>query len=393
MNENRSAAFSGAALTAAGCLLYMISGGIRHNFGILMPSLVEMTGLTYAQVSFAAAVGQLMYGLTQPFFGLLALKKSNGLVLTLGLFLMGAGLALAPLAHAQWSLLLTLGILFFSGTGAVCFGMIMGALTPLLGRERASAASGMLNAAAGIGASLLSPVMQAMVSRMGIAATLPALCAPVAALLPVTLWLTRHAPTRTDGAKQAGAGATLKAALADHDFRCLMAGFATCGFHMCIIQTHFYALALSYGLSEEAAALGYTVFGLTGMAGSVACGLLCQKFSHGTMLTALYGARAVAVAAFLWLLPKNAFSVFAFMTVLGLTGDATVTPTSEVISRKFGAAALGFLFGITFVGHQAGGFLSSWLGGLLDGSSLWTADIVLCALASLASWRIGKQAN
>ena len=48
-------------------------------------------------------------------------------------------------------LVVTLGLLFFTGTGAVCFGIIMGAISPVLGERRASAASGILNASSGIG--------------------------------------------------------------------------------------------------------------------------------------------------------------------------------------------------------------------------------------------------
>ena len=47
-------------------------------------------------------------------------------------------------------------------------------------------------------------------------------------------------------------------------------------------------------------------------------------------------------------------TVFLFIVILGMTGDATVTPTSEIVSRRFGPESLGFLFGITFVGHQIG---------------------------------------
>ncbi|MBQ8693980.1 MAG: hypothetical protein IJ520_12665, partial [Synergistaceae bacterium] len=59
-------------------------------------------------------------------------------------------------------LVITVGLMFFTGTGAVCFGILMGAISPVLGERRASAASGILNASSGIGGSLLSPLMQAL---------------------------------------------------------------------------------------------------------------------------------------------------------------------------------------------------------------------------------------
>ena len=68
-------------LIVAGCALYMVSGDIRSNFGIIVQALADRTGVSYADVSFAVAVGQLMYVVTQPIFGIVAMKKSNGFVL------------------------------------------------------------------------------------------------------------------------------------------------------------------------------------------------------------------------------------------------------------------------------------------------------------------------
>ena len=131
------------------------------------------------------------------------------------------------------------------------------------------------------------------------------------------------------------------------------------------------------------------------MLGSVLCGLLCQRLPLRTVLGSLYGIRAVMVAIFLFLMPKTVVSVLVLIIVLGLTGDATVTPTSEIVSRRFGPASLGFLFGMTFVCHQIGGFLSSWLGGVListqgNYNTIWMVDVVLCAVAALASYRIRR---
>ena len=311
----------------AGCALCMVSGDIRSNFGIIVQALADRTGVSYADVSFAVAVGQLMYGVTQPVFGIVAMKKSNGFVLAMGTLMMAAGLLLTTLARSAVVLVVTVGLLFFTGTGAVCFGIIMGAISPVLGERRASAASGILNASSGIGGSLLSPLMQALQASLGIGKLLVILSVPVLVLLPICLWVTRVSAAPVEGKReQIDVLGRLKQALADPDYRRLMIGFGTCGFHMCIIQTHIFSQIVSYGIAERTASLAYTVFGLTTMAGSVLCG---------------------------------------------------------------------FLFGITFGGHQIGGFISSWLGGVFIAQSgnyqaIWMFDIALCAIASAASYGIHR---
>ena len=81
-----------------------------------------------------------------------------------------------------------------------------------------------------------------------------------------------------------------------------MIGFGTCGFHMCIIQTHIFSQIVSYGITERTASLAYTVFVLTTMAGSVLCGFLCQRLALKNVLGSLYGIRAVIVSVFVLLL-------------------------------------------------------------------------------------------
>lgn len=48
-----------------------------------------------------------------------------------------------------------------------------------------------------------------------------------------------------------------------------------------------------------------------------------------------------------------------------MSGDATVPPTSGMISRKFGAEKMAVLYGFTLIGHQVSAFTSSNLGGIL----------------------------
>lgn len=213
------------------------------------------------------------------------MKKTNGFVLVLGTLMMAAGLLLTTLARSVAMLVTTVGLLFFTGTGAVCFGIIMGAISPVLGEHRASAASGILNASSGIGGSLLSPLMQALQASLGVGKLLVILSAPVLVLLPICLWVARVSSSPVEETRtEIDVLGRLKLALSDPDYRRLMIGFGTCGFHMCIIQTHIFSQIVSYGIAEHTASLAYTMFGLTTMAGSVLCGFLCQRLALKNVL-------------------------------------------------------------------------------------------------------------
>ena len=107
-------------------------------------SLSFLTSLGYARVSFIIGVGAFLYGLMQPFMGMLALKKSNLFVMILGLVLIAAGLLLTIFARNFPVLLLTFGIILLVGTTGIAFGILMGAITPMIGQERAAMVSGIV---------------------------------------------------------------------------------------------------------------------------------------------------------------------------------------------------------------------------------------------------------
>lgn len=386
-------------LVLGGCLLFALSLGIRMNYGILLHAYTEKAGLPYDKISLVIAIGELVYGITQPLFGMAAIKRSYGFVLRTGLLLLAAGFLFSAFLRSVPLLVVTLGVFLSAGTGAVCFGVVMGAISPFIPPSKAAAVSGIVNASSGIGSSLMSPLMESFMAALGLTRAMLALSIPAFALLPVVFWMQSvgrrqsTAPVRGPEESPPSFWQTLKSAARHRTYQYLMLGFATCGFHMSLIQNHLYSQIISYGIEQQTAAFAYTAFGLGTMAGALLCGLICSKLPLKNVLGSLYLFRVLIIAVFSFLLPKNIVSVVAFAVTLGLCGDATVTPTSEIISRKFGIGNMAFLFGIVFVCHQIGAFSSTWLAGMLlhfTGSYrlIWLIDLALCAFASLVSYRI-----
>lgn len=120
------------SLTAAICMIYAINGGVRGNFGVILGPISDASGISYADVSFVLAVSQLVFGLLQPVFGIIAMKTSERRVLCTGVFLMAAGFLLTPFCKTVWSLLIALGLFFPAGTAALSFGLLLGIVTPQL---------------------------------------------------------------------------------------------------------------------------------------------------------------------------------------------------------------------------------------------------------------------
>ena len=95
-------------------------------------------------------------------------------------------------------------------------------------------------------------------------------------------------------------------------------------------------------------------------------------------------------------MPLSEASVLVFAAALGLLWLGTVPLTSGLISSIFGPAYLSMLYGITFVGHQIGGFLSAWLGGyafdvLGSYDAVWWTSVALGLAAALIHLPIAER--
>ena len=166
---------------------------------------------------------------------------------------------------------------------------------------------------------------------------------------------------------------------------------------MAIIETYLYPQLISYGFSGSKVAFLFTIYGIMGMIGPVIAGFLCGKVNPKWVLGTLYGLRPVLIVFFL-LLPKSNLVVYAFVIGLGLVGNATVPPTTLLISKFFGNRKMPTLSGIAMVFHQVGSSVSTWLGGVFIRSSgnystIWLCGAAVAAAAAVLCYTVKEHSN
>ena len=396
--------------------LLAITMGIRQSLGLFVQPIALDTGLGIAQISFALAVAQLVWGLVQPVFGAIADQRGPLGVLVAGGLLLALGMALAPVLASDWGLLLSLGLLSAAGAGAASFSVLIGATAWRIPENRRSMASGVINAGGSFGQFLFAPLVQVVISLAGWMMAMWTLALAALATLPLAWPLRRRqgdasgtpavsrtadAGTRasaiTDSGKARGRPSTgtpaptlreqLGVALRDRSYWCLHIGFFTCGFHIAFLVTHLPGEVDLCGLPPTVASWSLAIIGLANIFGSLYAGSAISRYRSRNVLAAMYGSRAVLVALYL-MAPKTEWTFYLFAAGLGFTWLATVPPTAALVGKLFGVRYLATLFGLTLLSHQVGGFLGAWLGGISitmtgDYSWMWYADIALAAAAAL----------
>jgi predicted MFS family arabinose efflux permease len=392
--------FTVIAFGLVACLLYGVGAGLRSDIGILVNPLAQHCGLKYDDVSMCVAVMQIVFGAAQPVFGIIASKKSNRFVLMSGVAFIGFSMVGMILSKSYLGLLFSLGILFGLGAGAIAFGLVLASAIHFVGKENAMIISGMLNAAAGMVGFILSPLLQSILATNGLVVTLSVMIGIAVLLIPVIVFVTSRDKTNAESennesvsASNKGVFSLLGEAFGNRTFRLLFAGFTTCGFHMVIIESHLFSQFVLFGIDEKSASWAYSVYGIATIAGALLSGFLSTRLRKGRLLGFYYGFRAVWVLIYVWILPKTILTAVLFSVGLGMSGDATVSPTSGLVSENFSVGKVATLVGILFFTHQIGAFFSAWLGGVLREAlggytEIWMIDVALCVFASIVSFRI-----
>jgi MFS family permease len=390
-NEMSPRASWGLMLAAAAIL--MITMGARLTTGLFISPINTSTGLGIVSISFALAIGQFVWGLAQPVFGVMADKIGSAKVIILGAFLLAGGTALTPFMSSQWGLLLSMGVLSAAGAGAGSFSILIGAAAQTLPPQRRPFAAGFINAGGSFGQFVFAPLMQAIINSAGWVAAMYTMAATTLLTIPLAWPLRRRAPAAPSPAAIAvaeiGLGAQVKLALRDRSYWCLHAGFFTCGFHIAFLVTHLPGEVALCSLSASVSATALALIGLFNIVGSLGAGALGSRYRMKYLLFGIYASRAALIGIYL-LAPKTAWTFYVFAASLGLTWLATVPPTAGIVGKLFGTRYLATLFGLTLLSHQIGGFFGAWLGGLAisrlgNYNWMWYADIVLALAAALVN--------
>jgi len=393
--QTRFGAGGAIAITLAAVALLAITMGTRSVFGLFLSPLNSSTGLGIATISFAVAVSQLTWGVAQPFCGLLVERYGPARVIAAGSLLAAATGVLLPFAS---SAALLIAVLAAGGVAATVGSpsLLVGTVSQRVAPERRGLIAGIVGAGGPLGQLVLAPATQAVISAAGWASAAFALAGLSLVSVPLALAFRRRGAAPATGARSAAPkDASLRDALASPQYWIINATFFVCGLHVFFLVTHLPGVIELCGLPSSVSGAALALLGLFNIAGSIGAGFVIQRFSMKRTLASLFAARGIGIALFL-AAPKTEFTVLAFSVWMGITYMAVLPPTAGLIGKLFGAQRLATLLGITFLGHQAGAFLGSWLGGVVleaTGSYdwMWMLDLTLAGLATATALTVREQ--
>ena len=387
-------AWNGALVAlACGSLILLFSLGIRHAFGLFLQPISVEQGWGREVFGFSIALQNLVWGLAQPFAGMLADRYGAPRIVAFGAALYVAGLAIMSSVAGEPTFILGAGVLVGLGLSGTTFPVIFGTISRLVPAERRSLAMGITMSVGSFGQFVMLPASLGLIGWLTWPLALLALAGFAALMIPLAIGLRETPRVQSDtGMAGPGAMAALREALGARDFWLLSLGFFVCGFQVVFIAVHLPAFLQDEGLNATVATTVLALIGLVNIAGTYYAGLWGGRHRKPMLLAWIYLGRALAIAAFV-MLPITEVSAYAFGVTMGLFWLSTVPLTNGTVASVWGVRHLSMLGGVVFLAHQLGSFAGGWLGGWLydrsgsyDGA--WTIAIGLSLIAAVLNWPI-----
>jgi MFS family permease len=380
-----------AIVLLAGGVAMTLALGARHSFGLYLQPMTSDLGWARQTFAFALAAQNLIYGIAQPFAGMLADRFGAGRVMLGGALLYVLGLVLMSGATTGAEFLFSAGLLIGTAISCISFPIVFGVVARIYPPEKRSVAMGVAGAAGSFGQFVMLPYGQMLINLLGWQQSLLVLAATVALILPLSMLLGEE-PQALRRSSQQSIPEALREAFGHRGFLLLCAGYWVCGFQLMFISVHFPAFLIDRGMTPETGMTALALIGLFNILGSYTWGWLGARFSKKRLLSLLYFLRAVNIAVFI-ALPITPLSVYVFGAVIGFLWLGTVPLTSGLIAHIFGVRYLSTLGGFAFLSHQIGSFVGVALGGYLFDQTgsynvMWTIAVGAGIFAALVNWPI-----
>ena len=350
----------------AGCFVVLFSMGIRQSWGLFYLFFENDLGINRTQFGFAIGVQMLLWGLTAPFFGIIADKYGSNKAAFIAFLIYIVGTYIVLVQPASSSIFtLSMGLIIGTALGGTAVSVPVAAVGKYFSDKNRTISTGIVTGSASIGFFVLPIFTKYSNEFYGWHHTVLYYIyfLVFAAICSLFLFKKEYVDTTNNVfTRDQTASKALSEAFKHKGYVLLVAGFFVCGFQITLIATHIPGYIQQKGLPDWTAAAILALIGLFNIFGTLGMGYLASKYSKKILLSILYFSRAVILVLFLFL-PSSIYTALGFGILFGILWLATIPPTNGIVAQIFGTKYLATLFGIVFFSHQIGSFLGAYLGG------------------------------
>ena len=373
MNDQSQAGGNTRAVTIfvllGASLMLTMSMGMRQSFGLFVTPITRDIGVSVADFTFALAVQNIIWGITQPLTGAIADRFGCRAVTVSGSLLYAAGLVVTMMATGPIALLIGMGLMIGLAMSCVSLSLALAASAKVVSPAKRSITLGSVSALGSIGSFIAAPLAQGLIVAYDWKIAIVGFLGLCVIMIPGAFLIgARDTPCPLPGTIDTDAGLSLKGALSEaarhRGYITMAVAFFVCGLQLVFLTTHLPAYLALCGQSPELSATALAVIGGFNAIGCYILGWLGGRLPKQYLLGAVYILRSLFIIAYFMSAPTPASTVI-FAAAMGLLWLGTAPLVSGLIGHIFGLRYMATLSGVAFFSHQLGSFVGAWGGGLL----------------------------
>jgi MFS family permease len=344
-------------------VLLSVGMGLRQSLGLFLTPVTRDLGLTATTFTFAIAIQNIVWGLSQAPIGALADRFGLRVTLLGGAAIYTVGLVVMATAGGATSLILS-GAMIGVALSCTASSLAMTACARAVSEERRSKVLGLVSAAGSLGTLMIPIATQSILARhpwqLGALffVVLAVVMLPAGFLAGGADRMPRGATTRTT------MRAVLGQAVRNRPFLVMSGAYFVCGLNLVFLTTHLPTYLAICGQDPLLSAEAIAVIGGMNSIGSITAGWLGAKYPKHILLGLLYILRAFVFTAY-FVMPPTPTSTLLFAAAMGMLWLSVAPLVSGLVADLFGTRYMATLLGIAFVMHQVGSSLGAWGGGVI----------------------------
>ncbi|WP_282606342.1 MFS transporter [Pelagibius sp. Alg239-R121] len=364
----------------------------RATFGLVMPLLEQELGWSRSFTSGIAATALMMTAVLAPLAGRLVDRQGARAVTLLGMGLLATGCFLVAVTSHPVAFLVAFGGIAATGFGLVAIHVVSAAVEQEFDANQ-GLATGIATSGSSAGQLLIVPLLAVLVASYDWRLAFIALGgATVIMMVCVKRWF----PSGMSQVRLSENAQGSQTSLAQDTWRILrmpvfqilfwsyfLCGYTTSG----VIETHFLPYASFCGFGPIPSATAYGLLSAINLAGMILVGWLTDRVNRPLLLGGIYLIRGLTFILLVHV-GTDLETLFLFAVIFGLVDYSTSPVTASLVASHIGIRVMGLAFGLISAGHQIGGAVGAYFGGILFDlyaryDWVWWSSLWLAVLAGL----------
>ena len=383
-------------ILAGAAVMMSIGMGMRQSLGLFLPPVTHDLAIKAADFTFAVAVQNIAWGLSQAPVGAIADKwglrpamLAGGVIYVIGMLVMLSAGGAATLAVS--------GGLIGIALSCTASSLAMTASARAVSPERRSTILGVVGACSSVGTLVIAPSLQSILARWDwhVGAVFFLLLA--LAMMPAAFMAGAVDRIPRPAEKRATMREVVGDAVRNRRYLVMSGAYFVCGLQLIFLTTHLPNYLAICGQDPMLSATALATIGGVNIFGSWFAGWLGGRYPKYILLGLLYLSRSFVLAVF-FMIPPTPTTTIVFAAAMGMLWLGVIPLVSGYVAELFGTRYMATILGMSFVVHQMGSVIGAWGGGLIFDAFgsydlAWHIGVVVGATAGTAQILFGGPAR